>query len=85
MTALNIPYVNLAAVTVHGLVLQPRHTPIVHDDLHLPTRRKGLSDDLRASFQLKPLQVSEREEQVAVVDAPDDESRAASAELPLAN
>jgi hypothetical protein len=83
MTALNIPYVNLAAGTVQGLVLQPRHIPILHDDL--PTRWKGLGDDLRASFQLQPLQVSEREEQVAVVDAPDDESRAAGAELPLAN
>jgi hypothetical protein len=58
---------------------------IHHDDLHLPTRRKGLSDDLRASFQLQPLQVSEREEQVAVVGATDDESRATGAELPLAN
>ena len=52
-------------------------------DLHLPASREGPSDNLRPSFQMQILQVLEREEQLAVVDAADGESFAARAELPL--
>lgn len=73
-----LPYVNIAA-----FVLRPGRALVIHD-VHLPARREGPGSDFRASFQLQPLPVSEREEQVADADAVDDETSAASAELPLA-
>lgn len=74
-----LPYVNTSA----GFVLRPGRTLVIHD-LHLPARREGPGRDFRASFQLQPLPVSEREEQVVDADVLDDETCAAYAELPLA-
>jgi hypothetical protein len=74
-----LPYVNISA----GFVLRPGRALVIHD-LHLQARRECSGSDFCATFQLQPLPVSEREEQVVDADVVDDETCAASAELPLA-